>query len=73
MGIVDVTVLHALGRGEPELTPLLEAKSSSLGDSSRMTCSDGDPLRVIPTTMELESLPSGDGLKICRMDGLCLE
>jgi hypothetical protein len=31
MGIVDVTVLHALGRGEPELTPLLEAKSSSLG------------------------------------------
>jgi hypothetical protein len=43
-GIVDITVLHVLRRGEPELSPSLETESSSLGDSSRMACSDGDPL-----------------------------
>jgi hypothetical protein len=33
MGII---VLHTLMRGEPELSSSVDAKSSSLGDSSRM-------------------------------------
>jgi hypothetical protein len=44
MGVADITMLHALGRGEPELSPSLETESSSLGDSSRMACSNGEPL-----------------------------
>jgi hypothetical protein len=64
MGTMNITVLHALGRGEPELPPSLEAKSSTLGNSSRMACSDDDPLHVIPSITALESLPSSDGLKL---------
>jgi hypothetical protein len=55
---------HALRRGEPELSPSLEIESSSLGDSSRMACGDGDPLRVIRLEAVLESAPSGGGLKL---------
>jgi hypothetical protein len=44
MGTADVIVLHALGRGELELSPSVEAESSLLGNSSRMACSDGNPL-----------------------------
>jgi hypothetical protein len=64
MGIADITMLHALRRGERELSPSLEAESSSLGDSSRMACSDGDPLWAMPPTIALESPPSSDGLKL---------
>jgi hypothetical protein len=54
MGMVEITMLHALGRGEPELSASLEAKSSSLGNSSRMACSDGDPMWVVSLTTALE-------------------
>jgi hypothetical protein len=47
-GIAGIIVLHTLRRGELELSSSLETKSSSLGNSSRMACSDGDPLRVMP-------------------------
>jgi hypothetical protein len=57
MGVADITVLHALGTGEPELSPSLKTESSSLRDSSRMACSDGDPLRVMPLNTMLESAP----------------
>jgi hypothetical protein len=64
MGTVEITALHALGTGKPELSPSLEAKLSSLGDFSRMASSDGDPLCAVPSTTTLESSPSGDGLKL---------
>jgi hypothetical protein len=35
-GVTGIIVLHTLLRGEPELSSSVEAKSSSLGDSSRM-------------------------------------
>jgi hypothetical protein len=57
MGVVDVSVLHTLGRGESDLSPSLEAESSSLGDSLRMACSDGDPLWVTPPTTVSDSPP----------------
>jgi hypothetical protein len=41
MVVASIIVWHALRRGEPELSPSLEMKSSSLGESSRMACSDG--------------------------------
>jgi hypothetical protein len=64
MGMTNITMLHALERGEPKLSPSLETESSSLGDSSRVACSDGDPLWAMPPTTALESPPSGDGLKL---------
>jgi hypothetical protein len=58
MGMAEVTTLHALGIGKSELSPSFEAESSSLGDSSRMACSDGNPLRaMLPTTAPV-SFPS---------------
>jgi hypothetical protein len=60
MGMAEVTMLHALWTGKPKLSPLLEAKSSSLSDSSRMACCDGDPLRAMPPITAVESSPSGD-------------
>jgi hypothetical protein len=56
-GVATITVLHAIGRGELELSPLLETKSSSLDNSSRMACNDGDPLRVMPLNIAPESAP----------------
>jgi hypothetical protein len=50
-GVEAIIMLHALTRGELELSPSLEAKSSSLSDSSRMACSDGDPLWVMPSNI----------------------
>jgi hypothetical protein len=44
MGMVGVTTLQSQGIGKPELSLLLEAELSSLADSLRMACSDGDPL-----------------------------
>jgi hypothetical protein len=64
IGAVDITVLHTLGRGEPELSPSLEAESSALGDSSRMACNSDDPLQAMPLTTVPESPPSGNGLKL---------
>jgi hypothetical protein len=63
MGTADITVLHALGTGEPELPlPLLEAESFSLGNFLRMVCSNDDALRAMALTIVPESPPSGDGL-----------
>jgi hypothetical protein len=45
---MGITILHALGRGEPGLSPSLKAESPSLSNSSRMACNDGDPLQVMP-------------------------
>jgi hypothetical protein len=50
-------MLHFLGIGKPELSPSLNAESSSLGDSSRMAYSDGDPLRAMIPTMAPASSP----------------
>jgi hypothetical protein len=58
MGMVEVTTSHSRGIGKPELSPSLKAESSSLGDSSRMACSDGDPLWAIPTNTTSELFPS---------------
>jgi hypothetical protein len=66
MGMVDITMCHAIMRGEPELSPSLKAESSSLGDSSRMACNNGDPLRAMPLTTAPESPLSGDGLKLSK-------
>jgi hypothetical protein len=52
-GVEGIIVLHTLRRGELELSPLLEAESSSLGDSLRMSCSDGDPLWIMPLNTAL--------------------
>jgi hypothetical protein len=47
-GVAGIIILHVLRRGESELSPSLKAESPSLGNFSRMACSDGDPLRVMP-------------------------
>jgi hypothetical protein len=70
MGMADITVLHALGRGEPELSPSLDNKSSSLGDSSRMACSDSNLLWAMPSTTVPKSTPSGDGLKLSERSAM---
>jgi hypothetical protein len=44
MGMVGVTTLQPREMRKPELPPLLEVESSSLMNSSRMACSDGNPL-----------------------------
>jgi hypothetical protein len=66
MGMVHITALHALGRGELELLPSLETESSSLGDSSMILCSNGDPLWAMPLTAALESPSSGGSLKLLK-------
>jgi hypothetical protein len=43
-GTVGVTTLHPQEMGKSELPPPLEAVSLSLVDSSRIVCSDDDPL-----------------------------
>jgi hypothetical protein len=62
MGTTDITMLHALGRGELALSPTLEAESPSLGDSSMMADGDGDQLRAMPPPTAPELPNSGDGL-----------
>jgi hypothetical protein len=47
-GVTGIIVLHTIMRGELELSPSLESKLSSLGNYSRMACSNGDPLQVMP-------------------------
>jgi hypothetical protein len=44
MRTVGVTTLQPREMRKPELHPSLEAESSSPTNSSRMACSDGDPL-----------------------------
>jgi hypothetical protein len=44
MGMAEVTTLQSQGIGKLKLSPSLEAESSSLADSSKMACSDGQPL-----------------------------
>jgi hypothetical protein len=53
-----IIVLHTLRRGEPELSSSLEAESSSLGDSMRMACNDGDLLWVMPPNPTSKLAPS---------------
>jgi hypothetical protein len=57
MGTADITMLHTLERGEPELVPSLEMESSTLGNSSRMACNDSGPLWAMPPTTMLELPP----------------
>jgi hypothetical protein len=57
MTVTDIIVLHTLKRGEPKLSPSLKDESSLLGDSSRMECSNNDPLWGMPPNTALESLP----------------
>jgi hypothetical protein len=52
-------MLHILRRGELELSPSLESKLSSLDNSSRMACSNGDPLQVMPPNPVPELPPFG--------------
>jgi hypothetical protein len=44
MGTCGVTTLHLQEMVKPELPPLLEVLSNLSMESSRMFCSDGDPL-----------------------------
>jgi hypothetical protein len=44
MWIVGVTTLHSQEMGKPVLPPPLEVVSPSSVESSRIVCSDGDPL-----------------------------
>jgi hypothetical protein len=60
MAMIEVTALHSRGIGKLELSPSLKAESSSLGDSLRMACSDGDPLLAMLMNMVPESFPSGN-------------
>jgi hypothetical protein len=62
MGMVEVTMLNSRGIGKLELFPSLEVESTSLADSSRMACSDGDPLWAMPTNRAPESFPLGNRL-----------
>jgi hypothetical protein len=64
MGTTNITALHALSIGKLELSPSLEDQSSSLGNSTRMACSAGDPLWAIPPTTAAESHPLVDRLKL---------
>jgi hypothetical protein len=57
MGVADITVLHALRRVDLGLSPSLETESSTLGDSSGMACSNGDPLCVLPLNTVPKSAP----------------
>jgi hypothetical protein len=59
-GMAGVTTLQSQRIVKLELSPSLEVELSSLVDSSRMACSDGDPLRTMPTNTTPESFPSGD-------------
>jgi hypothetical protein len=70
MGTTDATVWDALGRGKLELSHLLEIESSSLGDSSRMVCSDSDPLWAMPPTIAPDSPMFGDGLKLSEQSAM---
>jgi hypothetical protein len=44
MGTVRVTTLHRQEMGKPEFALLLDVVSSLSADSSRIVCSDGNPL-----------------------------
>jgi hypothetical protein len=44
MRVDGVAMLHPREMEKPELPPPLEVVSPSLADSSRIVCSDGDPL-----------------------------
>jgi hypothetical protein len=44
MGTIGVTMLHPPEMGKSELPPSLEVVWPSLADSSRIVCSDGNPL-----------------------------
>jgi hypothetical protein len=57
MMVTGIIVLHTLKRGEPKLSPSLKDESSPLSDSSRMECSNNDPLWGMPPNTVLESLP----------------
>jgi hypothetical protein len=60
MGMAEVTMLHSRGIGKSELSPLIKVESSSLGNSLRMACNDGDPLWAMPTNTAPELFPSSN-------------
>jgi hypothetical protein len=70
MGIAGMTMLQSRGMGKLELPPSLEVESSSLADSSRMACSDGDPLRTMPRNTAPKSFPSGDKLSLLKRSAM---
>jgi hypothetical protein len=67
IGVVEVTTLHVVAVGEPELSPSLEVESSSLGDSSRIGCSDGNLLWAIPLTIGV--VPLGQQTQVIEVVG----
>jgi hypothetical protein len=64
MGTCGVTTLHLQEMVKPELPPLLEVLSNLSMESSRMFCSDGDPLWAVPTKVVPESSPFGERLRL---------
>jgi hypothetical protein len=72
-GVVGIIMLHTLRRGEPKLSPSLEAKSSSSGNSSRMACNDGDLLWVMPLNPTSKLAPNGWLIQVVEEVGWCLE
>jgi hypothetical protein len=57
MGMTEVTTLHSQGIGQLRLSSSHETELSSLGNTSRMVCSNGDPLKTMPMNMAPELLP----------------
>jgi hypothetical protein len=66
-GTAIITVLPALWRGKLELSPSLESESSSLDNSSRMVCSDGDPLWDMLLTTASEVPPLQCWVQVVRV------
>jgi hypothetical protein len=66
-------MLHALRRGELELSPSLRAESSWLGGSSRMACNDGEPLRVMPPHFAPKLATFVRPIQVVQAVGRCLE
>jgi hypothetical protein len=64
MGMAGVTMLQPREMGKSELSPSLEVELSSPVDSSRMACSDGEPLRATTMNTEHESFPLGESLRL---------
>jgi hypothetical protein len=72
-GVMGIIMLHTLRRGEPVLSPSLEAESSSLGDSLRMACNDGDLLWVMPLNPASKLAPSRWLIQVVKEVGRRLE
>jgi hypothetical protein len=56
--------------GKSELPPLLEVVLPSSMNSSRIVCSDGGPLWLIPTNMTPKSFPSVERLRLWKRSSM---